>query len=49
MLKGLISDMDIGQDAVRPADEGVSAKAFFYMPIRITLPVNLIDPTEKVE
>ena len=39
----------IGQDAVRPADEGVSAKAFFYMPIRITLPVNLIDPTEKVE
>lgn len=49
MLKGLISDMDIGQDAVRPAQEGVSAKAFFYMPIRITLPVNLIDPTEKVE
>lgn len=49
MLKGLISDLDIGQDAVRPAQEGVSAKAFFYMPIRITLPVNLIDPTEKVE
>ena len=49
MLKGLISDMDIGQDAVRPAQEGVSAKAFFYMPIRVTLPVNLIDPTEKVE
>ena len=49
MLKGLISDMDIGQVAVRPADEGESAKAFFYMPIRITLPVNLIDPTEKVE
>lgn len=49
MLKGLISDLDIGQDAVRPAEEGVSAKAFFYMPIRVTLPVNLIDPTEKVE
>lgn len=49
MLQGLVSDMDIGQDAVRPAQEGVSAKSFFYMPIRVTLPVNLIDPTEKVE
>lgn len=48
-LGGLVSDVEIGTDVVRPPEEGVSAKAFFYMPIRLTVSVNLIDPTTKVE
>lgn len=49
LLGGLISKMEIGADVVRPPEEGVSTKAFFYMPIRLTVSVNMIDPTTKVE
>lgn len=48
-LGGLVSDVEIGTDVVRPPEEGVSSKAFFYMPIRLTVSVNLIDPTTKVD
>lgn len=37
MLGGLISDFAFGPGVVRPPTEGISAKAFFYLPLRVGL------------
>ena len=37
MLGGLITSIDFGPGVVRPPTEGVSSKAFFYLPVRIGL------------
>lgn len=48
-LGGLTSDFEIGADVVRPAEEGLSTRPFFYLPIRVTVSLNLTDPTYKVD
>lgn len=37
MLGGLITGLSFGPPIVRPATEGISNKAFFYMPLRVGL------------
>jgi hypothetical protein len=37
MLGGLITGLSFGPPIVRPATEGISNKAFFYMPVRVGL------------
>lgn len=37
MLGGLITSFSFGPGVVRPPTEGVSSRAFFYMPIRVGL------------
>lgn len=41
MLGGTIVDFRFGPGVVRPATEGISSKAFFYLPIRIGLASNV--------
>lgn len=42
-LGGLIADMEMSPPVVRPPDEN-SSKAYFYMPVRLKIAVNLADP-----
>lgn len=42
MLGGLINGLTLEQAVVRPPQEGVSATAFFYQPVRLTLVRDLI-------
>lgn len=44
MLGGLITDLTIGQGIVSPPKEGVSAKAFFYMPVRLCIVTDVTNP-----
>lgn len=37
MLGGLIANLTVPPGVVRPPMEGISSKAFFYLPIRLTL------------
>ena len=37
MLGGLVTNFSFGPGVVRPPTEGVSARAFFYMPLRVGL------------
>lgn len=41
-LKGLISELQLHPAVCRPAEDGISSKAFFYMPITIGLTTHLI-------
>lgn len=43
-LGGLIAGMALNQPIVRPPEEGLSDRAFFYMPIRLTLASNIKQP-----
>lgn len=44
MLGGLIVGMVIGPGVVRPPQEGVSGKAFFYLPLVIAMAADLRQP-----
>lgn len=44
MLGGAISGFSIGPGVVRPPQDGVSSKAFFYLPCVIRLPVDVTQP-----
>lgn len=44
MLRGLITSLMLASPVVRPPEEGLSSKAFFYLPIRVGLAVNLKQP-----
>lgn len=44
MLGGLITDLTIGQGIVSPPKDGVSAKAFFYMPVRLCVVTDVSNP-----
>ncbi len=44
MLSGLISDMRIGPGVARPPQEGLSSRAFFWLPLTVSLYLNLADP-----
>lgn len=43
-LKGLITSLTMASPVVRPPENGVSSTAFFYLPIRIGLAVDLTKP-----
>lgn len=40
-LGGLIGDLKFGPGIVRPPTDGVSSKAFFYLPVRVHLAANV--------
>lgn len=42
-LGGLINHLDLAPPVIRPPDE-ISAKSYFYMPLRVDFSVNLVDP-----
>lgn len=44
MLGGLISSLTIAAPVVRPPDDGVSDKAFFYLPVLVGLKSDLTKP-----
>lgn len=44
-LGGLINGMTLAQPIVRPPDEGLSATAYFYLPIQVDLISDLENPT----
>lgn len=44
LLGGLISGLEIAAPIIRPSEKGVSAKAFFYLPLRLQLAVDLRKP-----
>lgn len=41
MLGGLITDLSIAPGVVRPPTDGVSSRAFFYLPLRVGLAYDL--------
>ncbi len=43
-LGSLISGLTIGQGVVRPPDEKVSPKAFFYIPLVVELSTDVSNP-----
>lgn len=43
-MGGLVTDMRLSSSVVRPAEQNVSAKAFFYLPIRIGLAYSICNP-----
>ncbi len=43
-LGGLVAGMKLSQPIVRPPEEGLSSRAFFYMPIRFTLASDITQP-----
>jgi len=43
-LGGLIAGMALSQPIVRPPEDGLSDRAFFYMPVQITLASNIKQP-----
>lgn len=43
-LNGLITGLTIASAVVRPPEDGLSSKAFFYLPIRVGLAVDLTKP-----
>lgn len=44
MLRGLVTSLMLASPVVRPPEEGLSSKAFFYLPVRVGLAVNLKKP-----
>lgn len=44
MLQGLITSFKMASPVVRPPEDGLSSKAFFYLPIRVGLAVDLTQP-----
>jgi len=48
LLGGLISGLEIAAPIVRPSEKGVSARAFFYLPLRLQLAVDLSKPYASV-
>lgn len=44
MLGKLISDIAIGPPVVRPPDNQVSSKAFFFLPLRVSLQTDVSQP-----
>lgn len=45
MLGGLIGDMTISPGIVRPPEQGVSSKAYFYLPLLVKYAFNASRPT----
>lgn len=43
-LRGLITSMAIASPVVRPPENGVSSTAYFYLPLRIGMAVNIKKP-----
>lgn len=43
-LRGLITYFRMASPVVRPPEEGLSSKAFFYLPVRVGLAVDLTQP-----
>lgn len=43
-MGGLVADMRLSSSVVRPAEQGLSAKAFFYLPIRIGMAYSICNP-----
>lgn len=48
-LEGLITSLRLASPVVRPAETGVSSKAFFYLPIRIGLAYDLTAPWQPAK
>lgn len=44
MLGGLISSLTVAQPVVRPPEDGLSTKAFFYLPVLVGLKSDLSKP-----
>jgi hypothetical protein len=44
MLGGLISSLTVAQPVVRPPEDGLSSKAFFYLPVLVGLKSDLSKP-----
>ncbi len=44
LLGGLISSLTVAQPVVRPPEEGLSSKAFFYLPLLVGLKSDLSNP-----
>lgn len=44
MLGGLVSDFSFGPGVVRPADDKISSRAYFYLPVRIGLAAGVDEP-----
>lgn len=44
MLNGLISSLTVAQGVVRPPEDGVSSKAFFYLPVLVGLKSDITKP-----
>lgn len=44
MLGGTIHGIEVGGTVVRPIDNKASSRAFFYLPVRIRLAIELADP-----
>lgn len=42
--QALIGDLSIGPGVVRPPDAQVSSKAYFFLPLRVSLPTNVSNP-----
>jgi hypothetical protein len=45
LLGGLIADMTINPGVVRPPEQGVSSKAYFYLPLVVSYAFNASRPT----
>lgn len=45
LLGGLITDMEINAGVVRPPEQGVSSKAYFYLPLQVMYAFNASRPT----
>lgn len=43
-LRGLVSKFAMAQPVVRPPQEGLSSKAFFYLPVTVEFEMNLVQP-----
>jgi hypothetical protein len=43
-LGGLIAKLTVAQPVVRPPEEGLSDTAFFFLPLRVGLKVDLRNP-----
>lgn len=48
LLGGLISRLEMAPPVVRPPEQGVSSVAFFFLPVRVGIAVNLADPFTTV-
>lgn len=48
LLGRLISGLEIAAPIVRPSEKGVSSKAFFYLPLRLQIAVDLSRPYASV-
>lgn len=48
LLGGLISHLEMQPPVVRPPETGVSSLAFFYLPVRVGVAMDLLDPYKVV-